>query len=108
MKAVVPIVQKASINQAWSEAAALTVQRGKYHQRPLHRLARRATMVCTKIVLVLVHVKNVRQGCSKKSKLLATIQFILVIFALSDSTSRQKDRPRACHAHLDGMGNLTG
>jgi hypothetical protein len=52
MKAVVPIVQKASINQAWNKVAALTVQ--------------------------------------------------------MDSTSSKKDKPHACHAHPDGIDNLTG
>ena len=98
MKEVVLIAQKASINQAWNRAHALTAQREKYHQSLLRRLARSATMVCTKIVLVPVPVKNARQECTKKNKLLTQVQIIIVIFALSDSTRSKKNRPRAFHA----------
>ena len=62
-------------------------------------------MVCTKIVLVPVHVKNARQECSKKNKLLAQVQIIIVIFALSDSTRSKKNRPRAFHATQVVMDN---
>ena len=55
-------------------------------------------MVCTKIVLVPVHVKNARQECSKKNKLLTQVQIIIVIFALSDSTRSKKNKPRVFHA----------
>ena len=92
------IAHKASINQAWNRAHALTAQRERYHQSLPRRLARSATMVCTKIVLVPVHVKNARQECSKKNKLLTQVQIIIVIFALSDSTRSKKNRPRVFHA----------
>jgi hypothetical protein len=98
MKEVVRIAQKASINQAWTRAHALTAQRERYHQSLLRRLARSATMVCTKIVLVPVPVKNARQECTKKNKLLTQVQIIIVIFALSDSTRSKKNKPRAFHA----------